>query len=104
MHTHTKTRVEVIVEAPLKEAVLERLEAEGARGYTVFRAEAGLGAGKRWQRGQLTRSGEMVSIVVIIDPERAEALMGAVNELIIEQGYDGIVFAGAVYVIRGERF
>lgn len=104
MDTHIKTKIEVIVEAPLREMVLELLEREGAKGYTVFRAHAGLGRERRWQRGQLDRSGEMISVVVIVDPAAAGTLMAAVHDLMIARGYEGIVYASEVSVIRGERF
>ena len=103
MQTHPKKRIEIVVEAPLRKRLLRLLDREGVNGYTVLPAIAGRGDETDWQReGQVSLAGQMLMVVCIVDPSRADEIIEAVYNLLSHQY--GIVTLSDVEVIRGEKF
>lgn len=103
MQTHTKKRLEIIVERPALRRVISRLDDLDVTGYTVLPALAGRGHDGTWSRsGQITNSGGMVAVICITDAERAEEILEAVYKIVSRQM--GIVALSDVQVVRPERF
>lgn len=103
MQTHTKKRLEIIIEAPILRRVLNRLDDLDVTGYTVLPALAGRGRDGTWSRsGQIADAGRMVAVICITDPERAEEVLEAVYKIVSRQ--IGIVTLSDVQVVRPERF
>lgn len=102
MDIHPKKKVEIIVEVALAKRMQDKIEALGAKGYTVFPNLRGKG---KW--GERAKTGvfgvfENVMIVVIASPETARAILQAAREL-TAQGI-GIAYMSDVEVVRDEHF
>lgn len=98
----TRQRLELIIESPLLEKVIEEITDCGAKGYTVLRGHAGLGERGQWQEGQISAAQHMMMVIVIVEQEVAEAILeriGANFEL-----YSGVVTMSEVKVLRPQRF
>ncbi len=103
MQTFPKKQIEIMIEAPALNRVLEFLDAEGVSGYTVFPAMAGKGRDGAWHRdGLVGRVGSVVKIVCILDENRCDALLEPLFALVKRQ--IGIVTVSDVAVIRPDHF
>jgi PII-like signaling protein len=102
MQTHPKKKLEIIIEAPLLNRLLDKLEKLGVSGYTVVPAIAGKGSGGAWREGQLTQAGHMVMVICVTSEERVEAVLGPVYEVLAR--HIGIVTVTDVQVIRADHF
>ena len=103
MQTHRKKRIEIVIEAPLLKRLIELLERSTVGGFTVLPALAGHGHEGSWAReGQVSSAGQMIVVVCIVDPGRAEEIVESVYELLSRQ--IGIITISDVEVIRPEKF
>ena len=103
MKTHPKKRIEIMVEAPLLERVLELLDQQGVSGYTVLPAIAGRGKDGSWHRdGLVGRVGAVVQVFCILDETRVDQVLEPLFRLVTRQ--IGIVTVSDVQVIRPEHF
>lgn len=104
METHTKIRMEVLIEAPFKHRLVELLDGHGVSGYTVFSATAGRGEGSpRWARaGMISDVGKMLLFVCILDSERRDAVLEALFTQLT--AHIGFVTTSEVQVIRPTKF
>jgi PII-like signaling protein len=103
MQTHIKDRIEIVIEAPVLERMLNLIRKAGVTGYTVLPAMAGAGSGGEWSEDStFTEAQRMVVVLCITDPSRTDAVLEPVFRLLSR--HIGIVTVGKVEVIRGERF
>ena len=104
MKTHTKKRVEIIVEAPVLNRLLDGLNSTPATGYTVVPALAGKGMGGGAWRGEglAGAAGGMVVVICIVDPAHVDAVLDTVYAIVSRQ--IGIVSVSDVEVIRADHF
>ncbi len=103
MKTHTKKRLEIFVEAPVLNRLLDALDQVGVSGYTVLPALAGRGAEGRWSReGQITTTSQIVQVVTIIDQALADQALSAAYHVVARQ--IGIVSLSDVEVVRDDHF
>jgi len=102
MDTHLRKRLEIIVEAPLQRRIIELLEAEGLRGYTVLPCLAGKGHDGAWQEGELSAAGAMRLIVAIAPEALARRVLASLRDLLVD--YAAVVTLSDVEVIRGDHF
>lgn len=103
MKTHRKTRIEIIIEAPLLNRLTDLLDRTEVGGYTILPAMAGRGEKGSWDRkGQVTDAGHMVAVVCITDPQRSDSIVEALYDLVSR--HTGIVCLSEVEVIRSEKF
>ncbi|MEM7728753.1 MAG: hypothetical protein AAF311_05700 [Pseudomonadota bacterium] len=99
------TKTVLIVERLIQEDVIDRIEAGGAKGYTIV---PGSGQGEHHRRrGRGAHIVDDFSIVriefIMADDAKARAIAEDVAERYFEQ-YPGIVYISPVEVIRPERF
>ena len=82
---------------PLYEAIVERARAEGLAGATALRGLEGFGAHSRVHTSRILRLSEDLPVVIeIVDrPERIEAILPALDEMVAE----GLVTLERVRVI-----
>jgi nitrogen regulatory protein PII len=101
---HLKKRVEIVVEAPALQRLLDRLDRVDVTGYTVIPALAGRGMGGGAWRGEglAGDAGRMVLVVCITDPSRVDTVLEAVYAIVSRQ--IGIVSVSDVQVIRKDHF
>ncbi len=103
MQTYRKKRIEIMVEAPLMDRVIDILEDQAVSGYTVLPAIAGRGKSGRWHRdGLVGRVGSVVQVVCVVDEGRVDDILQPVFKLVSRQ--IGIVTLLDVEVIRGDQF
>jgi PII-like signaling protein len=99
---HAKKKLEIIIEAPMLNRLLDLLDRLSVTGYTVVPAIAGRGRGGSWREGQLTDAGRMVLVICITDPSRVSEVLDPVYKLLARQ--IGIVTVSDVAVVRGDHF
>ena len=103
MKTHPKKRIDIMVEAPLMQRVLNLLDQQNLSGYTVLPVLAGRGKDGAWHRdGVVGRAGALVMIFCIVDDQRIDEVLEPLFKLVSRQ--IGIVTVSDVHVIRAEHF
>jgi PII-like signaling protein len=103
MKTHLKKRIDIMVEAPLMQRVLNLLDQQNVSGYTVLPVLAGRGKDGAWHRdGVVGRAGALVMIFCILDEQRVDEVLEPLFKLVSRQ--IGIVTVSDVQVIRAEYF
>lgn len=101
--THHKKRLEIVVELPVLNRLLDLLDHLAVTGYTVIPALAGRGVEGSWRReGLVTEAGRMVVVFCILDDTRVPEVLEQVYALISRQV--GIVAVSDVEVVRPEHF
>jgi PII-like signaling protein len=103
MKTHPKKRIDIMVEAPLMQKVINLLDQQAVGGYTVLPVLAGRGKDGAWHRdGVVGRAGALVMIFCILDEARVDDVLGPLFALVARQ--IGIVTVSDVQVIRPDHF
>jgi len=103
MQTHPKKRIEIVVEAPALQRLLDRLDRAAVTGYTVVPALAGRGHEGGWRgEGLAGDAGRMVMVICITDASRVDAVLETAYAIVSRQ--IGIVAVSDVQVIRAEHF
>lgn len=103
MKTHLKKRIDIMVEAPLMQRVLNLLDQQNVSGYTVLPVLAGRGKDGAWHRdGVVGRAGALVMIFCILDEARVDEVLEPLFKLVSRQ--IGVVTVSDVQVIRAEYF
>jgi PII-like signaling protein len=103
MQMYPKKRIDIMVEAPLMQRVLNLLDQQGVSGYTVLSALAGRGQDGAWHRdGVVGRAGALVTIFCILDEARVDEVLEPLFKLVSRQ--IGIVTVSDVQVIRPTHF
>jgi nitrogen regulatory protein PII len=99
-------KVVIITEAVIEEQVISLLNAQGAKGYTVYRKLTGKGArGTRSGMGVMERFGENVRIeTVVAGDEQARSVMEAVYNKFLAEKFAGIAYLEDVSIIRAWKF
>lgn len=100
---HRKKRLDIVVEAPVLDRLLRRLDELEATGYTVVPAQGGRGATGIWRRdGMVGDAGRMVLVICVTDSDRVDSLLDVVGAIVAR--HSGIVTVSDVDVLRAERF
>ncbi len=101
--TFRKKRLEIIVEEPILNRLTDALIAAKVTGYTILPTLGGYGSEGQWHReNALSRAGQMVTLVCILDESRVEAVLSAAYAIVSRQV--GIVTLSDVEVVRPELF
>lgn len=102
IETHTRTKIEVIIDQPHLSNVTRVLDRHGVAGYSVFESVAGKGSRGRWTQARLTDADDRVLVLTVVDSDTADALLEKLSNLFEE--LPGVVFASDVRVLRANRF
>jgi len=103
MERHRKKRIEMIVEAPLENRLVDLLDQLSVKGYTVIPAISGRGQDGVWRReGLVSDAGQMIVLVCIVDPSRAEDVVDRLYDFMANR--IGIITVSDVDVIRDDHF
>ena len=103
MQTHSKKRIDLIIEMPLLRRITERFDKAGVSGYSVLPVIAGRGRSGAWSAGgQVSEVGQMAAIVCIVDVANVDAVLDEVFAVLKKQ--IGFVTVSDVAVMRPERF
>lgn len=99
--TFTRKRIDILVDAPLCDWLVEQAAAAGIVHHSILPVESGLGRGGAWRdEGFGTVAKRM--FVALTNTEKTEALLERIA-LDIER-YGLVVAVQDVQVVRGERF
>jgi len=99
---YRKKKLEFIVEAARERAVIEMIEAAGAKGYTVVPGVPGKGNRGIRDDAHLSDVFRNVLIIVIVAEEIAGHIVERSQPLL--ENYAGIVVVSDVEVVRDEHF
>jgi nitrogen regulatory protein PII len=100
---HLKKRIDVILESPLLRTIARQLDRMNVSGYSVLPIIEGRGMQNAWtSEGQVSNTTNMVSLICIVDPSQADAVVDTVLTAVKER--IGFVTLSDVYVIRPDRF
>ncbi len=97
-----KKKIEIVVEAARAQRILEMLEAEGAKGYTVIPQVSGKGHRGMRNEAHVSDVFRNVLIFVIVAEHNAQKIMEKTQPLL--KDYAGIVFMSDAEVVRDEHF
>jgi PII-like signaling protein len=100
---HLKKRIEIYVEAPALQQVVDALDAAAVQGYTVIQAIAGKGLAGHWRLDDSFNNATNVLLVVcIVDEAKVETVVTSVFEIVQRQ--IGVLTVSDVMVVRPEHF
>jgi len=102
MQLYQKKKVEIVVEAACAPAILEMVEATGAKGYTVLQDVSGKGNRGVRNDSHLTDVFRNVMIIVIATEDIAHEIISRSQPLL--ENYAGIVSMSNVDVVRDDHF
>ncbi len=103
MQTHRAKRIEIIIETPALRTLRRSLERAGVKGYSILPVMGGHGRSGSWSReGEVGIASNMVTVLCLVTPERADSVLEAVFKVVERQ--IGIVTVSEVEVVRQERF
>jgi hypothetical protein len=102
MQTHTRTRMEIWLEAPLLKRAEEVLDQASVPVYAVFDGREGKGLSGSWSDAGLKDVHDMRLIVAIVSPDKVDDLCTAFTAMFAR--YPGVIVLSDVQVIRAERF
>lgn len=99
---YKKKKVEIVVEAARARAVIEMIEAAGAKGYTVVPDVSGKGNRGIRDEAHLSDVFRNMLIIVIAAEEIASRIVEQSQALLVN--YAGIVVVSDVEIVRNEHF
>jgi PII-like signaling protein len=102
VQTHSRKKIEIIVETPILARVEALLVKAGAKGYTVLEGAKGFGAQGAWQEDSLTQASGMMIVTVILTSEAADAVLRDLMPLLAS--WRGVASVSDVQVLRPDRF
>jgi nitrogen regulatory protein PII len=103
LKTYPKKRVDIFVEQPALQSVLDALDGAEVQGYTVTEATQGRGHSGRWQiDDSFNNATNVVVVVCILDAARVDAVVEAVFDIVQRQ--IGVLTVSDVMVVRPEHF
>ena len=103
MQTHSKVRIDILIESPLRTRMAALLEQHEVSGYTIFQALGGRGLEGGWSRsGQIIDVGQRLLFTCILDGARVGGLLEDVFDQMA--GHLGYVTTADVHVVRDSKF
>lgn len=103
MQTHTKKRIEILIEAPAVRRIEAQLDHPAVSGYTIMPVIGGRGRDGHWSAdGQIGTAGQMAVFICIVDAAHADAALEAIFAVVSHQ--IGLVSVSDVEVLRPDRF
>jgi PII-like signaling protein len=103
LKTHPKKRLDIFVEAPAVQSVLDALTKAGAQGFTVLDAVEGRGHAGGWRRDDsFNHATNMMVVVCVLDEALVDAALAQVFTIVKRQ--IGVLTISDVTVVRPEHF
>jgi hypothetical protein len=99
---HPEKKLELIVPEAIVPRMVELIQKNGARGYTILETRGGMGLNAVWDDEEPAPGLASSLILVITNAEKAERLMEACLPYV--RKYGGIIYSSDVAVLRPERF
>ena len=103
METYPKKRIEIVIETPLVDRVIDCLDRMQVSGYSVVALAAGRGQSGTWSaEGQVGTALQMTQIICILDRELADNVIRDLFVIVKPQA--GFIAISDVAVLRPRRF
>jgi len=103
VQTHPAKRIEIIIETPALRYLRRALEGAGVKGYSIIPVMGGYGRTGSWSReGEVGVANSMVTVLCLVAPDRADAVLEAIFEVVDRQ--IGVIEVSDCQVVRRERF
>lgn len=102
MKLYRKKRIELVVESACANTIIDMIDAEGAKGYTVVRDVSG--KGNRGVRDAMHLTGLFRNTLIIVVAAEEIALRIVERSQTLLENYAGIVTLSDVDVVRDEHF
>ena len=102
MQTHSRKKLELIIESAHMNPIKEILERHGNQAYTVVPCLSGRGARGDWTPDRLTQAGSRILLITVAEATIIRSILEDV-QIVLEQ-LPGVVFVSDVEVLRPERF
>lgn len=102
MQTHSRKKLEILVEAPILKKVEDILDACGVHVFSVFDGREGRGLSGRWTDQNVADALDQRLVWAIMGEDVAEAVVSRLATLF--QRFPGVVVVSDVAVLRAERF
>lgn len=99
---YPKKRIDIVVESTLAPDMMQMLEDQGAKGYTMISEVAGKGQRGIRNHGHVTDVFRNVLIITIVDEAMLDNILESANKLLVN--YAGIVAVSDVEVMRDDHF
>jgi len=100
---HLKKRIDIILEAPMMRAVIDKLDRARVPGYSVLPIIEGRGMDNSWNsQGQISDTTNMIAIFCVVDQGQVDDVVDVVLSIIRDR--IGFVTISDVHVVRPERF
>jgi len=97
-----KKKIEIVVEQIFADALIEVIEAAGAKGYTVLRRVSGKGNRGIRNGSQVSEVFSNVMIMVVVEEDIARRVIADSHEFL--EDVAGIILVSDVEVLRDEHF
>ncbi|TYR35489.1 hypothetical protein FY036_02435 [Mesorhizobium microcysteis] len=97
-----RTRVEILVDAPLVPQIVTLLGKHAIRGHTVMPTLSGEGEAGTWDDDLITSAQHKVTVLVVAEPGKADAFIEDIRPLL--DSYGLIVMLSTINVLRPEKF
>jgi hypothetical protein len=98
----TRTKVEILFDAPLVDAVREIVVQAGASGHTLLPVLGGSGRSGQWNEDRISAADSKVLLLTIVNGQTAERIVRGLEPLLDSHGM--IVITSSVGVVREARF
>jgi hypothetical protein len=104
MQTHTKTRIDIVIEQAAVARLARLLDTErSVHGYTVLPVHGGSGEHGLWTRdGLISEADGMMLVMCILDSQNKDAVLKRVYAFVENRA--GIITVSEVEVVRPDRF
>jgi hypothetical protein len=100
--THTRKRIDVLVDAPLSDWLVEQAAAAGIVHHSILPVQSGVGRGGAWRDDDGFGSVAKRMFVALTNGEKVGALLERLAPEI--ERYGLVITVQDVEVVRGERF
>ena len=97
-----RTRIEILVDAPLVPQIVTLLSKHAIRGHTVMPTLSGEGEAGAWDDDLITSAQHKISLLVVAEPGKADAFIEDIRPLL--DSYGLIVMLSTINVLRPEKF
>ncbi|HXH52683.1 MAG TPA: hypothetical protein VNH53_04540 [Sphingomicrobium sp.] len=100
--TFTRKRVEILIDAPLAQRLIQAAADVGIAGYTLIPVQSGAGHSGTWRDDQVSGATTKMIFLTIASQDKAEKFVDLLAPRLSE--YSMLLTLSDVEVVRGERF
>ena len=100
--TFTRKRVEILVDTPLAQRLIQAAAEAGIAGYTLIPVQSGAGRGGTWHGDHVTGAQTKTIFLTIASEENAARLVDSLAPLL--DSYGMLLTMSDVAVVRPEKF